>query len=815
MQKIKQILSLQIIMTLSMGLLLFIGVGESYRVMPSLLLTDACNQAQLLKNSIETNLKLGIPVEFKGFNQLADNLAEQSDQIANAQIIILHDQQAQHHDALILTCNMTDKDLQRVLTIDWQGLLIESDFDDHYQITLGLADKIGQVAQLVITPEHGFFKQAINAQFRSVIILSLVLCVLFPFIICFNQHLKIKYAKLMQQGLYHLALLLVGCLIINSLINLYTAGIKAQSNSLARSLEARLSIPLTLGFDLDSDLSGFDELLLEYRLKNPDISHIYLLNNSKISSSSVTESHQNEYKSKESLVCSSLSSEAQHSQYISICLDLVGSTYQIVIKTPWSRVLTKLWRAARNILVLLIAAVLLLSLFFDVLVSIQNTRNRSNNCNTSKGDIKDRLVKEKVDNAELLTLIRPVFALGVLMEAINLSFLPAYLSSRFVDADFSVSSVFAVYFICFAIILIPAGRCAENYSLRNMMLTGLILSVIGIGGIAFIYDPLSIIVLRGLSGFGQGILLIAVQSYLLRLQNLQATEQLVIGFNMSTISGVTIGALLMPMLGESSVFLIGATIGTINCIYCFMMITDLDPVHKTGALIQRDVSNQVKMPKRYKFIKLFSDLDLYKSVILIGFPTKAVYVGVLMFMIPLLLKAFGFDIDTIGQILVFYYFGVLISTIMISKFGGFLNYVSLMLFLGCLGSGLGLIMLGMLGQLATHQEMLVGKSFKLTAVILVSVLLIGIAHGLIHAPIVTHVVRSKSALLVGQATTAATYRFLERLGCIAGPVLASLILVNHDGTMNIELLVLVGFSIIVCGIIFIWPNISFNKKLKK
>lgn len=381
----------------------------------------------------------------------------------------------------------------------------------------------------------------------------------------------------MQQGLYHLALLLVGCLIINSLINLYTAGIKAQSNSLARSLEARLSIPLTLGFDLDSDLSGFDELLLEYRLKNPDISHIYLLNNSKVSSSSVTESHQNEYKSKESLVCSSLSSEAQHSQFISICLDLVGSTYQIVIKTPWSRVLTKLWRAARNILVLLIAAVLLLSLFFDVLVSIQNTRNKIKQLQHQQGDIKDRLVKEKVDNAELLTLIRPVFALGVLMEAINLSFLPAYLSSRFVDADFSVSSVFTVYFICFAIILIPAGRCAENYSLRNMMLTGLILSVIGIGGIAFIYDPLSIIVLRGLSGFGQGILLIAVQSYLLRLQNLQknlqATEQLVIGFNMSTISGVTIGALLMPMLGESSVFLIGATIGTINCIYCFMIIT--------------------------------------------------------------------------------------------------------------------------------------------------------------------------------------------------------------------------------------------------
>ena len=83
MNLFKQILSLQLVMALSIGLLLFIGVGESYRAAPSLLLTNVCNQAQLLKGAIETNLKLGVPIEFEGFKSQAEHLVMQSQQIQN------------------------------------------------------------------------------------------------------------------------------------------------------------------------------------------------------------------------------------------------------------------------------------------------------------------------------------------------------------------------------------------------------------------------------------------------------------------------------------------------------------------------------------------------------------------------------------------------------------------------------------------------------------------------------------------------------------------------------------------------------------
>ena len=84
---IKNVLSLQVVMVLSIGLLFFIGIGESYRVAPSLILTNLCNQGKLLKDSIDISLKLGLPIEYPGFQSRAQNLAHQSDLIAHAQVV--------------------------------------------------------------------------------------------------------------------------------------------------------------------------------------------------------------------------------------------------------------------------------------------------------------------------------------------------------------------------------------------------------------------------------------------------------------------------------------------------------------------------------------------------------------------------------------------------------------------------------------------------------------------------------------------------------------------------------------------------------
>ncbi len=841
-------------MGLSIGLLLFVGIGESYRVSPMLLLTNICNQAELLKSSIDANLKLGVPIEFQGFGLQAQKLAEQSEQIVRVDI----DSNVRNRstgeaapnagatDTQNLSCSMGDKALLRVLTIDWKGLAFESNRPGHhsqYQIKLILEDKIGPVGQLIINPTPGIFNQVINDQFRPVVIFSLLLIIFVPIGIALAQHFVSLHPVRLQKTLYHLTFVVVGFFIIINLIQLYASGIKGQSFSLANSLEARLNAPFKLGFDIDRDLSGIDTLFQDYRLKNQDISHIYLFHDGHVSAASVTEQYAGEECSgvrgdrrgssgnsdngKIDCSISSLAYETNNEDFIVTRLPLTNDSYQIVVKTPWEKVYDRLWDATRNILVLFIASILLSNMLLDVLLTVQGNVLKRKPKNGSKDSPKDNPEEISIQSdglSQSLKLIRPVFALGVLMEAVNLSFLPAYFTRLFEGSGYSASTVFGLYFMCFAASLFPAGRWAEKHSLRNMMLAALTLSVGGLVGLAFTDNPLVILLLRAFAGFGQGVLFIAVQSYLLQLESkdrsIRGTEQLVIGFNMSTISGAAIGALLMPMLGEQGVFMTGTLIGLSCFLYCAFVVKDLDiapSITKLEPLENRG--------KGYSIQHLLTDIEFYKSIILIGFPTKALYVGVLIFTMPVLLKEANFDTDVIGQIIVLYYLGVLGSTHLISKFKSRLQQTEWILFFGCIGSGAGLMLIGqqnwflgldVVSQLSDHAQNIV-----FIMVILIGVLTIGVSHGFIHAPIISHVVKSKKATLVGKATTGAAYRFLERLGHVSGPALAAILLFNSDNSVRVESLTTVGIGVTLLGILFVGLNglswlyelVRYNKML--
>ena len=54
---------------------------------------------------------------------------------------------------------------------------------------------------------------------------------------------------------------------------------------------------------------------------------------------------------------------------------------------------------------------------------------------------------------------------------------------------------------------------------------------------------------------------------------------------------------------------------------------------------------------------------------------------------------------------------------------------------------------------------------------IIGVTIVGLAHGFINAPVVTHVADSKLAHDIGPNTATAGYRFLERVGHVAGPII--------------------------------------------
>src|SRR5207244_2937514 len=140
--------------------------------------------------------------------------------------------------------------------------------------------------------------------------------------------------------------------------------------------------------------------------------------------------------------------------------------------------------------------------------------------------------------------------------------------------------------------------------------------------------------------------------------------------------------------------------------------------------------------------------------------------GTITFALPLLLSQNDYRLEEIGQIIMLYGIGVVAASTYVSRLVDRTGNTEAILFWGAAISGIGLILIGLMGSASV-----MGSGMGNTVVVVMGVLVVGVAHGFINAPVVTHVAHSKLAGQIGANQAATTYRFLERIGHVAGPFL--------------------------------------------
>ena len=200
--------------------------------------------------------------------------------------------------------------------------------------------------------------------------------------------------------------------------------------------------------------------------------------------------------------------------------------------------------------------------------------------------------------------------------------------------------------------------------------------------------------------------------------------------------------------------------------------------------------------------QVLRSLEFLKTMLLIGIPAKAVLTGVVIFALPLLLAQKEYAQEDIGQIIMVYAAGVVLASSYASRFVDRTGQTYSILFWGSVISAVGLFLIGLIDW----SPLGAGPygSFKTTLVLLTGVATVGVAHGFVNAPVVTHVADSMLANQVGASSLTATYRFLERLGHIAGPIIVSqLFLIWGQSAL---LLIWIGAAIGLCGILFLLPS---------
>jgi predicted MFS family arabinose efflux permease len=256
------------------------------------------------------------------------------------------------------------------------------------------------------------------------------------------------------------------------------------------------------------------------------------------------------------------------------------------------------------------------------------------------------------------------------------------------------------------------------------------------------------------------------------------------------ISGMAIGSLLVTYLHPQGVFVVSGAIGLATALYSILLI----PGGYSRKEMETGLGAAISGVGR-DLRQVMGSGEFLKTMFCIGVPAKAILTGTVTFALPLLLMQQGYRQEEIGQIIMLYGMGVVVASSYISRLVDRTRNTEAILFWGAAMSGAGLVLVGLMGSPA------LGSGSFSTAVVVAGVVVIGLAHGFINAPVVTHVAHSRLASRIGANPVTTTYRFLERLGHIAGPLLVGQLFLIWGQSPHI--LAWIGVTTAILGLLFI------------
>ncbi|HEY3111265.1 MAG TPA: MFS transporter [Chloroflexota bacterium] len=770
LRRVADLLGVLLLTGLSVALLCYIGYGEARRTYPSIELDRVAAEGDVVAHAMESFALAGLPLaQFPGFDAVATPLLDSDPALA---AVYVTDARGQ----VVLSSGEDQIETEGFSKAAGTGRHHVDQNDSFYRVTLPLESRLETVGHVHVLLYRGAVAAKIDGAFSQLALAAVLVLAL-----CGAGALGIarwrRHSVGWTNALYGLTIAVVSGLAIATLVGLHVEGIQGKTRALAGSLGARLGAPVALGMDLD-DLSELDVLFHGHRQLNPDISFIALTEDGVVT-----------IDTDQSRVGAPWQPSPGHFEYdlpVAASSAAAGASQLLLrIGVPVSVVFEQLWRSLKNFLVLIVAAGMLSLLGFDLLRSLTRGREAAAPDESAAPDV------------PRLSVLRLFYFLVVFIDGLSTSFLPVYTQQLAEKAglDRSYASwVFTAYFLAFMLVLIPAGQLAQRRGCKPLLALGTVLACASIVAMALVPSFYALLLARILAGCAQGMLVIGVQSYFLGGSSAQARTRgagiIVFGYNGGIISGAALGALLAVYIGFQGVFLVGAATALLLVWYTLALI----PAQPPGPVTTAPRGEGRLLSGLGSALR---DLEFVKATVLIGVPTKAVLTGVTVFALPLLLSRQHYVQEDIGQVVMLYAACVLVSSSYVSRLVEALGRTRTVLVTGALGSGLGLILVGLAGS-----ESLTGGAGGLgTVLLVVGMMILGLSHGCINAPIVAHIAATPAASALGPSGATSLYRFVERIGHVAGPMLVGQILIfGQDSLVGIGW---VGAAVIVLAVVFL------------
>ncbi len=767
-----------IVTAASLLLLVYVGFGEGRRIYEEFQVEKVVAHGRIVQSTMENYLRAGLPLrQYVGYATLVDPIVQGIEEISAMAVT-----DTSGKELFIVTDKDSAKPIKPIkaeVVRQLQENLVLERFDTHHQIVLPLRNRFENVGGLAITVSPHMTEQRLKESFGPLLIAALALSGAFAvFVVIAAPYLARARTPWLQIVYAFTFLGMAGC-VVWSLIALYSDGVQGKARAASFTLSQRFSdiVDFNLRF---RDFVGIDKVLGEYRRLNPEIREAALiLDGTVVIATDPTR------------IGRTWMSDPRTYEYAR-AMTAPESPRQVslIAVVPVNVVYDRVERSVRNFAALFIASGFLAGLFLQVASSMQRLRMEEDEHSVISPHA-------SVSEEAALIVVKPIFFLAVFLEHLTYSFLPKFMQETAVASGLSVgfaAAPFTAYYLAFALSLIPAGYFSDRYGPKPLIWPGLILASLSIYGLALPLGMLPTTILRALSGIGQGMLFIGIQSYILAVasaaKKTQGNAIIVFGFQGGMISGMAIGSLLATYMTPQGIFMLCAMIGLSTALYSLLLIP-------SG--MRRDmVESGIKQAFRRVAIDLRTVIvsgEFLKAILCIGVPAKAILTGAITFALPLLLGQQGYRLDEIGQIIMLYGVGVVASSGYAARLVDRTGSTSTILFWGAVMSGIGLVLVGLMGSES------VGNGAVSTAVVIAGVITIGLAHGFVNAPVVTHVAHSELASRIGANPVTTAYRFLERIGHVAGPMMIGQMFLIWGQSPRI--LAWIGIGVVVLGLLFI------------
>lgn len=361
-----------------------------------------------------------------------------------------------------------------------------------------------------------------------------------------------------------------------------------------------------------------------------------------------------------------------------------------------------------------------------------------------------------------LLALRVVIFVFFLGEEMLRPFLPEFIHSlaisdpgplTAVDSRMMVGIALSLFIVVLSLVQLWGGRWSEHIGRMRTLLLGVLLSSLGMIATA-ICDTLTLVLLaRGLTAAGYGLVFIAAQGVAIDLTSRDnrttGMSMFVGGVMAALLVGPSIGGLTADHLGPRIALVVAAAVSGAAAILAILLLPRTTPLHRPE---NRSVLADLQL--------VLSNHRMTALIALSAIPAKIILNTIVFYLVPLTLAERGESLAAVGRI-------VMVYGLFMVLFGGLAARVgdrsrenlALMVVAGAILSGLGVMVAGWLGI-----------DFW-TAALAIAALGLGqamsVAPQLALVPEICH----REVEIAGHATVLGIFRLLERLGGAIGPVL--------------------------------------------